>query len=186
MECLKVTSFERIFNWSSIKCYFVEFLEETVRKLFDPSLNLFRSTKDQRLYPSPTSYLTDNHLHLFEFAGKLLGKAVYEVSYSFNSSTILMKYSLNIFTCLNRDWLLMCRWLPFFSVKFWVRHTAFYIQPLTNCLLWIRNFIVVWRTSNAMKVNELIAGPKQFRFIIVQPISRFLQVTCPTCLWHFR
>jgi hypothetical protein len=57
----------------------VEFLEETVRKLFDPSLNLFRSTKDQRLYPSPTSYLTDNHLQLFEFAGKLLGKAVYEV-----------------------------------------------------------------------------------------------------------
>ncbi|XP_046442108.1 ubiquitin-protein ligase E3B-like [Daphnia pulex] len=59
---------------------FKEFLEETVRKLFDPSLNLFRSTKDQRLYPSPTSYLTDNHLHLFEFAGKLLGKAVYEGS----------------------------------------------------------------------------------------------------------
>jgi hypothetical protein len=58
----------------------VEFLEETIRKLFDPSLNLFRSTKDQRLYPSPTSYLTDNHLQLFEFAGKLLGKAVYEVS----------------------------------------------------------------------------------------------------------
>ncbi len=59
--------------------YNLEFLEETVRKLFDPSLNLFRSTKDQRLYPSPTSYLTDNHLQLFEFAGKLLGKAVYEV-----------------------------------------------------------------------------------------------------------
>lgn len=57
-----------------------EFVEETVRKVFDPSLNLFRLTKDQRLYPSPTSYLTDNHLQLFEFAGKLLAKAVYEVT----------------------------------------------------------------------------------------------------------
>lgn len=58
-----------------------EFVEETVRKVFDPSLNLFRLTKDQRLYPSPTSYLTDNHLQLFEFAGKLLAKAVYEVTH---------------------------------------------------------------------------------------------------------
>ena len=60
---------------------FAEFMEETVRKVFDPSLNLFRLTKDQRLYPSPTSYLTDNHLQLFEFAGKLLAKAVYEVTH---------------------------------------------------------------------------------------------------------
>lgn len=65
---------------NKLNCACTEFLEEVVKKLFDPSLNLFRSTKDQRLYPSPTSYLTDNHLHLFEFAGKLLGKAVYEVN----------------------------------------------------------------------------------------------------------
>ena len=31
-----------------------------------------------RLYPSPTSHLTDNHLALFEFVGKMIGKAVYE------------------------------------------------------------------------------------------------------------
>nr|CAD7569227.1 unnamed protein product [Timema californicum] len=32
----------------------------------------------ERLYPSPTSYMQDNHLQLFEFVGRMLGKAVYE------------------------------------------------------------------------------------------------------------
>ena len=57
---------------------FKEFLEETIKKVFDPDLNLFTATNDGRLYPSPTSHLTDNHLALFEFVGKMIGKAVYE------------------------------------------------------------------------------------------------------------
>lgn len=57
---------------------FKEFLEETIKRVFDPSLNLFRATSEQRLYPSPTSYIHENHLSLFEFVGKMLGKAVYE------------------------------------------------------------------------------------------------------------
>ncbi|XP_017071877.1 ubiquitin-protein ligase E3B [Drosophila eugracilis] len=57
---------------------FKEFLEETIKKVFDPSLNLFKTTSDQRLYPSPISYVQDNHLQLFEFVGRMLGKAVYE------------------------------------------------------------------------------------------------------------
>ncbi|KAG8258387.1 Ubiquitin-protein ligase E3B [Homalodisca vitripennis] len=57
---------------------FKEFLEETIKRVFDPSLNLFRVTSEERLYPSPTSYLQDNHLQLFEFIGRMLGKAVYE------------------------------------------------------------------------------------------------------------
>ncbi|XP_059481924.1 ubiquitin-protein ligase E3B [Neocloeon triangulifer] len=57
---------------------FKEFLEETIKRVFDPSLNLFRTTADERLYPSPTSALQDNHLQLFEFVGRMLGKAVYE------------------------------------------------------------------------------------------------------------
>ncbi|XP_064107609.1 ubiquitin-protein ligase E3B-like isoform X1 [Macrobrachium nipponense] len=57
---------------------FKEFLEETLKKVFDPSLNLFRLTSEERLYPSPTSSLTENHLQLFEFTGRMLGKAVYE------------------------------------------------------------------------------------------------------------
>ncbi|CAH8602645.1 unnamed protein product [Schistosoma rodhaini] len=57
---------------------FKEFLEETLRRVFDPSLNLFRVTNDQRLYPSPTSHLQESHLQLFEFLGKMLAKAVYE------------------------------------------------------------------------------------------------------------
>lgn len=59
---------------------FKEFLEETIKRVFDPSLNLFKTTSDQRLYPSPTSFISsqDNHLQLFEFVGRMLGKAVYE------------------------------------------------------------------------------------------------------------
>jgi ubiquitin-protein ligase E3 B len=37
-------------------------------------------TSEERLYPSPTSYMQDNHLQLFEFVGRMLGKAVYEVT----------------------------------------------------------------------------------------------------------
>ncbi|XP_012282275.1 ubiquitin-protein ligase E3B isoform X2 [Orussus abietinus] len=57
---------------------FKEFLEETIKRVFDPSLNLFRATGENRLYPSPTSAMQDNHLQLFEFVGRMLGKAVYE------------------------------------------------------------------------------------------------------------
>ncbi|XP_054008078.1 ubiquitin-protein ligase E3B isoform X2 [Hylaeus anthracinus] len=57
---------------------FKEFLEETIKKVFDPSLNLFKTTTENRLYPSPTSSMQDNHLQLFEFVGRMLGKAVYE------------------------------------------------------------------------------------------------------------
>lgn len=52
---------------------FKEFLEETIKRVFDPSLNLFRTTSEERLYPSSTSYLHDNHLQLFEFIGRMLG-----------------------------------------------------------------------------------------------------------------
>ncbi|XP_050304811.1 ubiquitin-protein ligase E3B [Anthonomus grandis grandis] len=57
---------------------FKEFLEESIKRVFDPALNLFKATSEERLYPSPTSHLQDNHLQLFEFTGKMLGKAVYE------------------------------------------------------------------------------------------------------------
>lgn len=95
---------------------FKEFLEEIIKRVFDPALNLFKVVKgmlvglsatqcgdpvqskdrplmstslrpfswqttsgDERLYPSPTSYIHENYLQLFEFVGKMLGKAVYEV-----------------------------------------------------------------------------------------------------------
>ncbi|XP_032371646.1 ubiquitin-protein ligase E3B isoform X1 [Etheostoma spectabile] len=58
---------------------FKEFLEEIIKKVFNPALNLFRTTSgNERLYPSPTSYIHENHLQLFEFVGKMLGKAIYE------------------------------------------------------------------------------------------------------------
>ncbi|KAF2369027.1 HECT domain [Trinorchestia longiramus] len=57
---------------------FKEFLEETLKRVLDPSLNLFCMSSENQLYPSPSSGLTDNHLELLEFTGKMLGKALYE------------------------------------------------------------------------------------------------------------
>ena len=68
-------------EWCQNFFFVTEFLEETIKRVFDPSLNLFRVTGEERLYPSPTSYMQDNHLQLFEFVGRMLGKAVYEVTY---------------------------------------------------------------------------------------------------------
>ena len=58
---------------------FKEFLEETVKRVFDPGLNLFKATSEGRVYPSPSSYVNENSLQLFEFVGRMLAKAVYEV-----------------------------------------------------------------------------------------------------------
>lgn len=60
---------------------FKEFLEDVISEAFNPQLNLFKMTigaDEQNLYPSPTSFIHSNYLHLFEFVGKMLGKAIYE------------------------------------------------------------------------------------------------------------
>lgn len=57
---------------------FKEFLEDTIKRVFDPALNLFSTTSEQCLYPSPTSRMHEDYLSLFNFVGKMLGKAVYE------------------------------------------------------------------------------------------------------------
>uniref|UniRef100_A0AC35TPT4 HECT-type E3 ubiquitin transferase n=1 Tax=Rhabditophanes sp. KR3021 TaxID=114890 RepID=A0AC35TPT4_9BILA len=57
---------------------FKEFLELTLKKVFDPQLNLFITTENNYVFPSPTSSIHDEHLQLFTFVGKMLAKAVYE------------------------------------------------------------------------------------------------------------
>jgi len=54
------------------KCFY---LEIDVEALF----HCCQVTSEQKLFPSSTSYIQENHLHLFEFVGKMLAKAVYEV-----------------------------------------------------------------------------------------------------------
>lgn len=57
---------------------FKEFLEETIKRVFDPNLHLFKTTTENRIYPSPTSGIQEEHLQLLNFVGRILGKAVYE------------------------------------------------------------------------------------------------------------
>uniref|UniRef100_A0A915Q147 HECT-type E3 ubiquitin transferase n=1 Tax=Setaria digitata TaxID=48799 RepID=A0A915Q147_9BILA len=57
---------------------FKEFLELTLKHVFNPDLNLFKCSPNRQLFPSPTSDLHENHLALFQFVGRMLAKAVYE------------------------------------------------------------------------------------------------------------
>uniref|UniRef100_A0A8R1TY48 Ubiquitin-protein ligase E3B n=1 Tax=Onchocerca volvulus TaxID=6282 RepID=A0A8R1TY48_ONCVO len=57
---------------------FKEFLELTLKHVFNPDLNLFKCSPNGQLFPSSTSDLHENHLELFKFVGRMLAKAVYE------------------------------------------------------------------------------------------------------------
>ncbi|CAI8030927.1 Ubiquitin-protein ligase E3B [Geodia barretti] len=57
---------------------FKEFLEETLNLAFNPALNLFKANTEGHLFPSWLSGVNENHLQLFQFVGKMVGKAVYE------------------------------------------------------------------------------------------------------------
>mmetsp|Transcript_25955 Transcript_25955/g.82236 ORF Transcript_25955/g.82236 Transcript_25955/m.82236 type:complete len:445 (-) Transcript_25955:42-1376(-) len=58
---------------------FKEFLEEAIKAAIDEERGLFRRTAQRRLYPSPSSGMAEAaHLRLFEFTGRLVGKALYE------------------------------------------------------------------------------------------------------------
>lgn len=75
---------------------FKEFLEDTIKRIFDPSLNLFKVTSEQRLYPSPTSHVHENHLSLFEFVGKMIGEFsvlsrvyfIFQIVFTFRESCV--------------------------------------------------------------------------------------------------
>lgn len=59
---------------------FKEFMECLVKEGFDPNAALFKPTSDNRLYPNPAAPgLVPNALAFFEFLGRMLGKAMYEV-----------------------------------------------------------------------------------------------------------
>lgn len=47
------------------------------------------SGEEERLFPSSTSFIHNNHLKLFEFLGKVLGKALYEVSKDYLNPSLL-------------------------------------------------------------------------------------------------
>ena len=60
---------------------FKDFMENLVKKGFNPEVGLFRTTPEQKLYPNPAaSSAVPNTPELFGFLGKMLGKAMYEVS----------------------------------------------------------------------------------------------------------
>ena len=97
---------------------FKEFLEEVITKAFDPALNLFKvfvqliyckcsqqhknlqANSNGHLYPSPSSHIHENYLLLFEFVGKILGKALYEVILSNILRMIVVKNYIICFVLL--------------------------------------------------------------------------------------
>ncbi|KAI7900959.1 uncharacterized protein BX663DRAFT_140672 [Cokeromyces recurvatus] len=58
---------------------FKDFLTMLISEAFEPNYDLFSLTKHNSFYPSATSGFIDRqHIELFEFIGKAIGKAVYE------------------------------------------------------------------------------------------------------------
>ncbi|KAI7883316.1 HECT-domain-containing protein [Lichtheimia hyalospora FSU 10163] len=59
---------------------FKDFVSLLVNQVFEPSFGLFATTSSTHLvYPSPTSSIHGKgHIRLFEFIGKVIGKAIYE------------------------------------------------------------------------------------------------------------
>eukprot|EP00049_Salpingoeca_infusionum_P019197 m.360737 g.360737 ORF g.360737 m.360737 type:complete len:1077 (-) comp19151_c0_seq1:4333-7563(-) len=57
---------------------FKEFLEETLTQGFHPDFGLFKITEDNKLYPSPSSSVQEQHIRLFEYLGRMLGKMLYD------------------------------------------------------------------------------------------------------------
>ncbi|CAM6100980.1 unnamed protein product [Calypogeia fissa] len=58
---------------------FKDFMENITKAAFDIQYGLFKETSDHLLFPNPSSSMVhDDHLHYFEFLGKILGKAMFE------------------------------------------------------------------------------------------------------------
>ncbi|KAI8055570.1 uncharacterized protein B0P05DRAFT_288472 [Gilbertella persicaria] len=58
---------------------FKDFLTMMISEAFEPNVGLFAATKQNSFYPSATSSIHGkNHIQLFEFIGKVIGKALYE------------------------------------------------------------------------------------------------------------
>ena len=79
---------------------FKEFMECLVKEGFDPNAALFKPTSDNRLYPNPAAQgLVPNALAFFEFLGRMLGKAMYEVRPSTPWLMPAAFYPSRLFTC---------------------------------------------------------------------------------------
>lgn len=55
-----------------------EFMTLIGKIVFDPNYGLFLENDDKTLVPNPHSYMNPDHLKLFYFIGRLVGKAIYE------------------------------------------------------------------------------------------------------------
>ena len=112
---------------------FKEFLEEVIIKAFDPALNLFKvliytfvqvmiftaalnfqANSNGHLYPSPSSHIHENYLLLFEFVGKILGKALYEVLLSDIFTMIVESQLHNLFMLSMQGIVVDVPFAPFF------------------------------------------------------------------------
>ena len=54
-------------------------MEEIIKEAFNPDFGLFMTTAENRLYPNPNAAaMQPQWMQLFEFVGRMLGKAIYE------------------------------------------------------------------------------------------------------------
>lgn len=78
---------------------FKEFMDLFAKFTFDPSFGLFLSTSEQQLTINPNAQLAlgEGYSNLYYFVGKMLGKALYEVSHQSIISSIHLSYLFSVF-----------------------------------------------------------------------------------------
>jgi hypothetical protein len=76
---------------------FKAFIDEFSKTAYDPSVGFFLPTSHQLLTPNPSSSLLgESHLSYFNYIGKMLGKAIFDVSIAIIINFVFIIYLINL------------------------------------------------------------------------------------------
>ena len=143
---------------------FKDFMENLVKQAFDPFFGLFLSTSDNRMYPNPNAHLAVGQAtQAFEYIGKMVGKALYEVSCPLTTISTLVARPLYLEHQKKNSKSLFQRWL---WVGVWVK-TEVALSGILICghhdltyYCWMLQVLLVQLFSSAVK-NALFPNHNQ-------------------------
>ena len=131
---------------------FKDFMENLVKQAFDPFFGLFLSTSDNRMYPNPNAHLAVGQAtQAFEYIGKMVGKALYEVSCPLTTVSTFVARSLYLKTSEKKSKSLFQRWL-------WVG----VLSEKCNCIFWNFDLWSSWPHIPQLNVTSLAGSIIQF------------------------
>ncbi|XP_064392283.1 ubiquitin-protein ligase E3B-like isoform X2 [Halichondria panicea] len=159
---------------------FKEFLEEFISVAFDPSLGLFKISSSGLLYPSPSSSVQENHLALFEFIGRILGKAVYEgivvdVQFAqFFLSQILEHHLSSLYSSLDE---LVYLDSDVYKSLSYIKHADSGIEDLCLTFTWEENLLGKTITHELLLGGSLMEVTAENKISYVHRMAHFMLYT---------